>query len=111
MYGQLCSYLKLCFVTRLQDMAQNSFFPDVIKREAIKSSGQRPLSEQPSWLRYCTENYSGLLKNLLPIISSYYEADCLQENFLFNKNMHGRTRCYPNTVVLLLEPPRDCGDC
>ena len=104
MHGQFCGYLKTLFCNATTRYGTKKLFPDVIEREAIKA-----------WPNaHCQNNLHGqdiALKTTQVFLKTSYQlyrakADCLQENFLFNQNMHGQTRCYPNTVVRLLESPR-----
>ena len=50
--------LNVYFLMRIQDMAQSSFFPDAIEREAMQAWD----NAQPPQLGYHTKNYSDLLK-------------------------------------------------
>ena len=57
---------------RLQDMTQNSFFPDAIEREATKAQANAHHHNCLSSKDIALKNYSDLLNNFLQIISSHF---------------------------------------
>ena len=72
---QCSGYLKTSFSNATTIYGTKQLLPRHDRRRSHKSTDQRPPSEQLPWQGCCVKNYSGLLKNLLLMISSFFEAD------------------------------------